>query len=534
MLGGLEGAEARMSERILCVFLPSFVLQIEGRTLDEDPPPAMVVVESERPSARVLELNEVASRAGVRRGMRYGDVLSFVPALRASVYDAGRVAASADSLARSLERFSPLVEMQGEFPGVFWLQGRGLASLWASASAWTQAVHTELGVRGYASAVVCGFTRFGTMALARAWSEGARVLVSLEQERGLLERVPLDASGFAPSVRDDFERLGIRTMGGLRSLPVGAVQLRYGEQSAALVRLAREERTFGQRVWTPAPDFEARAHLDEPLRETSALLFRVRALVESVCEQLEARALSAAQMTLTLALDWPKLPDEALLVAAARAGVEPQGAIQLQTRPARASVDVTRWMELFRLRFERLSVPLGVQELRLRAQAVREQAEQLAVPSVGESRDPGALLEAIAKMRAEFGEDAVGVLERRPAHLPQARQGWTPVTTLCAPSPAPETPLSLSRRLWPQPQEVGGQLRAGPPGSRDDPPPPPPLYALGYGEVVHLRGPWVVAGGWWRREVIREEYYVETSTGALLWMYWDRMRGRWFIQGDLA
>jgi len=51
------------------------------------------------------------------------------------------------------------------------------------------------------------------------------------------------------------------------------------------------------------------------------------------------------------------------------------------------------------------------------------------------------------------------------------------------------------------------------------------------GNIDKLTGPDGVAGGWWKREIQREYYYAETRAGDLLWLYYDRVRRRWFLQG---
>jgi protein ImuB len=57
------------------------------------------------------------------------------------------------------------------------------------------------------------------------------------------------------------------------------------------------------------------------------------------------------------------------------------------------------------------------------------------------------------------------------------------------------------------------------------------LHGLEQGPVVRVDGPYVVAGGWWNRPVHREYHFAETRKGDLLWVYYDRMRRRWFLHG---
>jgi protein ImuB len=54
-----------------------------------------------------------------------------------------------------------------------------------------------------------------------------------------------------------------------------------------------------------------------------------------------------------------------------------------------------------------------------------------------------------------------------------------------------------------------------------------------HGTIDKLTGPYVFAGGWWNKEIQREYYYAETRSGDLLWLYYDRVRRRWFWQGTV-
>jgi protein ImuB len=59
------------------------------------------------------------------------------------------------------------------------------------------------------------------------------------------------------------------------------------------------------------------------------------------------------------------------------------------------------------------------------------------------------------------------------------------------------------------------------------------IRGLEQGPAVRLRGPYVVSGGWWVREVHREYYFVETQRGDVLWIYYDRQRRSWMLQGQI-
>jgi protein ImuB len=87
-------------------------------------------------------------------------------------------------------------------------------------------------------------------------------------------------------------------------------------------------------------------------------------------------------------------------------------------------------------------------------------------------------------------------------------------------------PNMLIRRVNHKPARLAG----GPYHSHED-----GWLVLGHkhGNIDKLTGPYVFAGGWWNREIQREYYYAETRAGDLLWLYYDRVRRRWFLQGAI-
>jgi protein ImuB len=126
-------------------------------------------------------------------------------------------------------------------------------------------------------------------------------------------------------------------------------------------------------------------------------------------------------------------------------------------------------------------------------------------------------------LRAEFGEASVVRAVLRDGHLPNSQFAWETFDTVALPNPGTGAP-ALVRRIFSKPIP----LPPPPRNSRDD-----GWLILGVegGAVTDLWGPYIVSGGWWRREVHREYYFARTKRGDLLWVYYDRVRRRWFLHG---
>jgi protein ImuB len=81
----------------------------------------------------------------------------------------------------------------------------------------------------------------------------------------------------------------------------------------------------------------------------------------------------------------------------------------------------------------------------------------------------------------------------------------------------------MVRRIFARPIPLGHRPRQEPDGWL--------LADPSAGPVARLHGPFVVSGGWWRRLVHREYHFAETKRGDVVWIYFDRRRRRWFLQG---
>ena len=157
--------------------------------------------------------------------------------------------------------------------------------------------------------------------------------------------------------------------------------------------------------------------------------------------------------------------------------------------------------------------------------------EQLAMFAAKPRRDLRAANEALARVRAELGDDAVVRAVLREGHLPEASFGWERLSHVVPAAPKPVRVRPLVRRMFTRPQLLPPQVRQ----VRDD---GWLLSGLEHGAVVRILGPYVVSGGWWQGcstnpGLHREYHFAELRRGDCLWVYYDRNRRRWFCQGSV-
>jgi protein ImuB len=517
---------------VACVDVPALPLQLVWRAQPAWRALPVVVVEEDRPQALVRWACERARAAGVLPGHRYGHALGLCAGLRAQVIAEPELRAAHDELARALHGASPRVEQSPlEAAGTAWLDGRGLARLHPDAAAWAHAVHAAASGCGVQATVVAGFSRFATFALARTQRAGTvRVLASPEDERAQARVVPLARLELAPTLRDALDRLGITTVGQLVRLPGGGILERFGKDAHHLYQLAASEGWDPLQPMRPPEAHDEHEQLEEDERDLERLGFVIKRALDRLLARLAARgqALTALHVELTVRHSLSRHERHAERLA-----------------PASPTLDGRALLGLVRLRLEQGLPQLlgpatrgtpsiaGVHAVRVWAEAAAATREQLALFASRPRRDLRAASEAVARLRAELGDDAVVRAVLRDGHLPEARFGWEPISAVSAPTPAladGSAPISTIatpvRRVLARPQRLPEQ----PTNVRDD---GWCLTGLEPGAVVHLDGPYLVSGAWWASDagVQRAYHFVETQRGDCLWIYYDQVRRRWFHHG---
>jgi len=501
--------------RLGCVDLPAFPLQLLFKRHPEWTAYPAAVVAEDKPQGLVLWVNEKARQLGVLPGLRYAAALSLASGLHAAEISPAEIESAVTELTPRLMRFTPEVEPSVEEPGVFWLNGAGLKLLYASPVKWAQALRASIEASAFHATVVVGFTRFATYAVAKA-EKGIVVFRDPAEEQHAAHKIPLDRLDLDPDFRDTLFKLGVKTVGGLLSLPSGGLRERFGPKAHRLYRMAAGE------LWTPfnprAPEepIMQRHILDDPESDANRLLFLIKQLLHPMLAALAARAQALATLWLSFLIDRGNWLKE-------------------QIRPAAPTLEAIQILDLVRLRLESLRFSAGVIEMELNAEGCAATREQLRLFAEGPTRDLDAANRALARLRAEFGDQAVVQAKLKDGHLPEARFSWEPLTRVELPRNDLTSLNDLNGLNDPTTKVLVRRIAARPillPGE------PRPTHEDGwllvgakYGSIDKLTGPYILSGGWWNREIHREYYFAETRRGDFLWLYYDRRRRRWFLQG---
>lgn len=550
--------------RLACVDVPALPLQILLRRHPEWRPEPVAVITEDKTQARVRWANRRAITLGVRPGMRQTAAVACCPALRVGQVRASELEREVHRLAERLHRWSPQVESAASSPvsstasrfsgfgaaGTFWLRASGLAGLFGPLSDWIEALSKDLRKEGFHVSIAVGFTRFGAFAAARAVF-GLQVFESSREEKAAALRAPLVRFGLPEKTLAGLEKLGISSLRDLlhlegKRLSGKGLGIRFGKEVQELHRLASGEDSApisgALRQETPV---ERRISFETPETggvgtDLDRLIFHAKRLLDQILADLGQQGLALVELVYEVECeDAPPI----------------SGAI----RPALPTEDGVKLLSLLRLRLGASSpesrktdrqsmLPKSEEEpgrrilgLVLRALGGSYVSEQPGLyQRSGEalSRGPGKAAEALAQIQAEFGEDSLVRLETRDAHLPRGRyrcRTISPEEAVLRNSPGKSfskgffetrTPR-LIRRIYEQPLVLPHRGAGEPDGWL--------LRGIEPGPVQDFTGPFRISGGWWRllsgRPVSRDYFFVRLKRGDVCWVFFDRERRSWFLEG---
>lgn len=544
--------------RLACVDVPALPLQILLRRHPEWRQEPVAVVTEDKVRARVCWANRRAITLGVRPGMRQAAAAACCPTLRIDHVRASEIEREAHRLAERLHRWSPQIESAASLvpqlagcgaAGTFWLRASGLTGLFGPLSDWIEALSKDLRSDGFRVSIAVGFTRFNSFAAARA-TFGLQIFESPAEERTAALRAPLVRFGLPEKTLAGLEKLGVSSLRDLLRLAGEGrsgrgLENRFGKEVLELHRLGSGESSAPvsetSRQETPV---EHRTSFEPPETDIERLIFHAKRLLDQILADLGKQGLAVVEL-------------------AYEVECEDAPPISGSVRPALPTEDGVKLLSLLRLRLGAISpenrITTGQQVLPRPSRSPEEEpgkrilglvlralggiyvAEQPGLyqrPGEALSAGPKRASEALAQIQAEFGEDSLVRLETRDAHLPRGRYRCRPISPeeaivrkLSGKSPPRDffetrTPR-LIRRIYDQPLILPHRGSGEPDGWL--------LRGVDHGPVQSFTGPFRVSGGWWRllsgRPVSRDYFFVRLKRGDVCWVFFDRERRSWFLEG---
>ena len=492
-------------DQLACIELPAFPIQVLCKKYPQWKSLPVVIVRENKPHGKILWVNRYARKSAIVPGYKYTQALSLEPNLRAAEISTQAIERGCMAVMKILRCFSPQVESCIDKVGVFWLDVSGLFRLYRTPRVWAEEVYARLRASSWDPTIVVGTKRFFTYAIAKnSCDSNTRILVfaDTQNERREAFRVSLERLDMPLIAKRTLSKLGIKTIGQFVELPQGAILERFGQEVSVLHQLA-----LGKR-WDPLcptlapPQFIQSLDLEELETDSHRILFIVKRVLDTLLQSLASYKYALSSLHLRFSLDSVSSPCYVSTI-----------------RPMEPTLDVNILLRLIRLRIESHPPLAPIRKVVLTAEEAPATYEQITLFAENPRRSIRAAEQAFSRIRAELGNHSIVRAVLQEGHLPASQYRWETLKQIRFPKPQKMQDSALRRILVRSMYEV----------------PIPFDYSLGGAKSVSkILGSYIVAGGWWGREVHHEYHFIETPEQEWLWVYYDRRNQRWFVQGHIG
>jgi len=492
-------ARATGRERLwFCVYLPR--LPLESMPLSTA---ARVLVAEEKGVHRVLLADHAALEAGIVPGQSANAALALKPDIE--LVEQSRLAEqqTLEAVAGWLEQFSSCVSMAG--PDVLVLEIAGSLRLFGGLRALRRQIAAGLEAQGFTAGLAITPTPLSATWLAR---HGRRACIrEAANLLPALRRLPLGCLDWPQATTSALRGMGIQTVGDCFRLPREGFARRFGSR-----RLMELDQAIGRlpdprTAWRAPERFSADYEMTEEQADRELLL----AICANLLDEQERFLLARQQGTQRVLLWFFHLRAEATL---------------LEVGGAETARSAAHWLDLVRMRFERLVLPEPVIAVRLESGEGRELKSRSASLAFG--RKPARALDysmqqLAERLAARIGNEYIHGLGSVAEHRPQ--YAWRAENVLAGQRPAAGggKVVPVRRPLWMLPEPEPLTVREG--------------YPWHEGRLCLLSGPERLETGWWDADGISRDYYeAYNPRGRRLWVFRVRQRqhadaGHWYLHG---
>jgi protein ImuB len=524
--------------------------------------------------AHVLMPDLDALRAGVHAGHSRSYALALAPGLKLLAADATRETQASESIALALLTYTPKVSLADAHTLLLEV-GSGLR-LFGGLRMLLSRVQATVKEFGYTARIACAPTAWGAwlLAQARCARQGRRWHVIKETSLGhVLDGLSVSLLPVAPAHRDAFAHVGCATLADLRRLPRSGVVRRFGSGILDLLAQAYGTRADPREAFRAPASFHAQLELPSRVDNADALLFAARRLIVQLAGWLSAH--HAALSGYTLLLEHELASRHAPTTSS------------LKVAWAIPSRDAEHLIWLLREKLNQTVLVAPVIELKLVADQIGEYAGKSDTLFPMPESDGDSIARLLERLSARLGPENVLQMSVQDDHRPEramrvdayeaqvfSRKKRSPVKGRTKVKADKTWLTDELRHAAEEKRRVDGEAPGqaapcasesndpeialssmGQPGEAQSsldlpdsalPAQPRPLWMLDKPLRLMMREQRPVyrrpltmltrteriEAGWWDGNIVERDYYVAADDrGHMFWVYRERIKGEWYLQG---
>jgi protein ImuB len=457
-------------ELYACIYAREFSVQALLRLRPDLAGKPVAVLAGDPPREMIWSANSAAYTRGVQRGMTRVELETLVP-----VTLMRRSAAAEDSARHAfvecVRSFSPRIqELPEESAYALIADLNGMEKLLGNPQVIARAVVQQATTIGFRVSVAIADNVFAALCCARGL-EGITV-VARGEERRALASLPLSVLHLTPEDEELLGLWGIRTLGSLASLPEKELIARMGQRGQRLRQLACGEWPHVLAPLEEDAQLEESMEFDCGLESLDSVLFVASPMLQQLLVRTQARSLALAALILTCSLE---------------GGTKHRRTI----RPALPTTKHAVLLKLLHLDLIQHPPSAAVLGLTLQAEAAQPNRAQLGL-FAPQFPEPMRLEVMLARLSAIVGGERVGAPELKDSH---AREAFS-ITRFTSPREMSQTKHGVrsyaATRVLRPPERVSVQLYRERPSSL--------VFRNQHYRVLHVYGPWMRSGEWWKPE----------------------------------
>ncbi len=499
-----------MNKRFVSIWFPYLATDWHSRKQPHLRNEVFVLKSTVRNRVVITAANALAKAQGIYENMVLADAKALYPSLHVLDDKPTLITQLTDRIAEWSIRFTP--SAAADYPDGILLDVSGCTHLWGGEDVYLADIIERLNKRGYTVRAAIADTIGCAWAMARY---GKQPIIEKGKQSHALLALPVTALRIDEETNEVLQKLGLRKIGDLISIPAKSLRRRFGNTLLQRLRQAiGEEEEVVVPVY-PIEPYQERLTCIEPIKTKEGIEIALQHLLKALCSRLRKEG-------------------KGLRKAFFRAYQLDGGTSGIEISTNQPSQNVEHLFHLFGIRLSTIEPKEGIELFLLEATVVEEAlVKQEGLWRTESGLLDGEILELVDRFTNRLGADAIQRFLPAEHYWPE--RSYKQTADL---NEAPATKWKLDR---PRPL----QLLSPPELIVVTAPVPdyPPLnfrYKGQLHKVVKADGPERIEQEWWIQEGEHRDYYaVEDEEGKRYWLfrsghYNETKFPKWYLHGFFA